>query len=73
MRDDPEVEIVVASGNSAAVPVVCDVIEVVGGGEMGGEEDGERIGVGGWELIVVGLDEVGLLIVPVMMKEAIPV
>ena len=31
-----------ASGDAAAVPDVCDfVIELGGGGEIGGEEDGE--------------------------------
>ena len=77
MRDDPDVEIVVdARGNSAAVPVVVVVvIELRGGVEMMGDEDAEMVGVvGGLELMVVGLDDVGLgLIVPVMMKEAIPV
>lgn len=58
--DDGDVEIVVASGNSA-VPLV--VIEL-GGVEMGGEDDPEMIGVGdvgGLELMV-GLDRVGVVV-----------
>ena len=78
MEDAWDVEIVVdASGDSAVVSVVGDVvIELVGGLEMmGGEDDAnEMTGVAGLELIVAGLDEVGLgLIIPVTMKEAIPV
>ena len=76
MEDAWDVEIVVdARGNSAVVPVVGDVVIELGGGvEMGGEDDAnEMTGVVGLELIVVGVDEVVGLIVPVMMKEAIPV
>ena len=74
MRDDWDVEIVVDASRVSAFPVD---IELVGGGETGGEDDGETIGVVvGLELIVARLllDKVGLgLIVPVMMKEEMPV
>ncbi len=69
MEGDCDEAIVVASGN-CAVPVVG--IEL-GGVDMRGE-DVEMIGVedvGGLELIL-GFDDVGL-IVPVTMKDAVPV